>query len=144
MLDSLLRAVYVGFVVNKLPTKEVCIRVLRFSPLSIIPPRLHIHAFHQPADGQWIHQRLHFHRDFVSPHHNSITTKCYVNQLYVNSTAHRESWNSRINKQQAVIEQNVFNNSFIYLQDQLNMFRANFCPSSGAQDWGFFYLQHMV
>ena len=22
--------------------------------------------------------------------------------------------------------------------DQLNMFRANFCPSSGAQDWGFF------
>ena len=30
------------------------------------------------------------------------------------------------------------NNSFIDLQDQLNMFRANFCPSSGAQDWGFF------
>jgi hypothetical protein len=26
------------------------------------------------------------------------------------------------------------NNSFIDLQDQLNMFRANFCPSSGAQD----------
>ena len=31
------------------------------------------------------------------------------------------------------------NNSFIDLQDQLNMFRANFCPSSGAQDWGFFF-----
>ena len=31
------------------------------------------------------------------------------------------------------------NNSFIDLQEQLNMFRANFCPSSGAQDWGFFY-----
>ena len=30
------------------------------------------------------------------------------------------------------------NNSFIDLQDQLNMFRANLCPSSGAQDWGFF------
>jgi hypothetical protein len=27
------------------------------------------------------------------------------------------------------------NNSFIDLQDQLNMFRASFCPSSGAQDW---------
>jgi hypothetical protein len=26
------------------------------------------------------------------------------------------------------------NNSFIDLQDQLNMFRASFCPSSGAQD----------
>jgi hypothetical protein len=26
------------------------------------------------------------------------------------------------------------NNSFIDLQDQLNMFRANVCPSSGAQD----------
>ena len=26
------------------------------------------------------------------------------------------------------------NNSFIDLQDRLNMFRANFCPSSGAQD----------
>ena len=26
------------------------------------------------------------------------------------------------------------NNSFTDLQDQLNMFRANFCPSSGAQD----------
>jgi hypothetical protein len=25
-------------------------------------------------------------------------------------------------------------NNFIDLQDQLNMFRANFCPSSGAQD----------
>jgi hypothetical protein len=25
------------------------------------------------------------------------------------------------------------NNSFIDLQDQLNMFRASFCPSSGAQ-----------
>jgi hypothetical protein len=34
------------------------------------------------------------------------------------------------------------NNSFIDLQDQLNMFRARFCPSSGAQDWDF--LQHMV
>jgi hypothetical protein len=31
---------------------------------------------------------------------------------------------------------------FIDLQDQLNMFRANFCPSSGAQDLVF--LQHMV
>ena len=29
-------------------------------------------------------------------------------------------------------------NSFIDLQNQLNMFRANFCPPSGAQDWGFF------
>jgi hypothetical protein len=27
---------------------------------------------------------------------------------------------------------------FIDLQDQLNMFRANFCPSSGAQDLVFF------
>jgi hypothetical protein len=27
---------------------------------------------------------------------------------------------------------------FIDLQDQLNMFRANFCPSSGAQDLYFF------
>ena len=35
------------------------------------------------------------------------------------------------------------NNSFIDLQDQSNMFRTNFCPSSGAQDCGFF-LQHMV
>jgi len=26
---------------------------------------------------------------------------------------------------------------FIDLQDRLNMFRANFCPSSGAQDWDF-------
>jgi hypothetical protein len=26
------------------------------------------------------------------------------------------------------------NNSFIDLQDQLNMFQASFCPSSGAQD----------
>jgi hypothetical protein len=34
------------------------------------------------------------------------------------------------------------NNSVIDLQDQLNMFRANFCPSSGAQDLDF--LQHMV
>jgi hypothetical protein len=34
------------------------------------------------------------------------------------------------------------NNSFIDLQDQLNMFRAKFCPSSGAQDLDF--LQHMV
>jgi hypothetical protein len=31
---------------------------------------------------------------------------------------------------------------FIDLRDQLNMFRANFCPSSGAQDLVF--LQHMV
>jgi hypothetical protein len=31
---------------------------------------------------------------------------------------------------------------FIDLQDQLNMFRANICPSSGAQDLDF--LQHMV
>jgi hypothetical protein len=28
---------------------------------------------------------------------------------------------------------------FIDLQDQLNMFRANVCPSSGAQDLVFFY-----
>jgi hypothetical protein len=28
--------------------------------------------------------------------------------------------------------------SFIDLQDQLKMFRANFCPSSGAQDVDFF------
>jgi hypothetical protein len=27
---------------------------------------------------------------------------------------------------------------FIHLQDKLNMFRANFCPSSGAQDLSFF------
>jgi hypothetical protein len=32
--------------------------------------------------------------------------------------------------------------AFIDLQDQLNMFRPNFCPSSGAQDLVF--LQHMV
>jgi hypothetical protein len=32
--------------------------------------------------------------------------------------------------------------SFIDLQDQLNMFQANFCPSSRAQDLDF--LQHMV
>jgi hypothetical protein len=32
---------------------------------------------------------------------------------------------------------------FNKLQDQLNMFRANFCPSSGARDLDFF-LQHMV
>jgi len=31
---------------------------------------------------------------------------------------------------------------FIDPQDQLNMFRTKFCPSSGAQDWDF--LQHMV
>jgi hypothetical protein len=34
------------------------------------------------------------------------------------------------------------NTSFIDLQDQLNKFRAYFCPSSGAQDLDF--LQHMV
>jgi hypothetical protein len=27
---------------------------------------------------------------------------------------------------------------FIDLQDQLNMFRANFCTSSGAQDWDIY------
>jgi len=31
---------------------------------------------------------------------------------------------------------------FIDLQDQLNVFREIFCPSSGAWDWDF--LQHMV
>jgi len=88
MLDSLLRADYMGFVVNKLATEEVYIRVLGFSPLSIILPRLHIHALHQPADGQWAQQRLHVHTDFVSPHHTSITKKCYVIQRYVIYTAH--------------------------------------------------------
>jgi hypothetical protein len=34
------------------------------------------------------------------------------------------------------------NNSFLDLKDQLNMFRANFCLSSGTQDLDF--LQHMV
>jgi hypothetical protein len=48
MFDSLLRAVCVGFAVNKLATKEVYIKVLRFSPLSIIPPYSYI-----PSTGGW-------------------------------------------------------------------------------------------
>jgi hypothetical protein len=36
------------------------------------------------------------------------------------------------------------NNSFIDLQDQLNMFRAKFCPSSGAQDWDFYNIWYNV
>jgi hypothetical protein len=34
--------------------------------------------------------------------------------------------------------------SFIDLQDQLNMFRANFCPSSGAQDRDFYNIWYNV
>jgi hypothetical protein len=45
-----------------------------------------------------------------------------------------------LNKQSLTTRCN--DNGFIDLQDQLNMFRANFCLSSGAQDLHF--LQHIV
>jgi len=33
---------------------------------------------------------------------------------------------------------------FIDLQDQLNVFQAIFCPSSGAQDWDFYSIWYLV
>jgi len=33
---------------------------------------------------------------------------------------------------------------FIDLQDQLNMFRAIVCPSSGAWDWDFYTIWYSV
>jgi hypothetical protein len=38
------RAVHVGFVVDKITLTQVFLRVLQFSPVSIIPLLLHIHA----------------------------------------------------------------------------------------------------
>jgi hypothetical protein len=37
-------AVFVGFVIDKVALGQVFLRVLRFSPASIIPPLLHIHS----------------------------------------------------------------------------------------------------
>jgi hypothetical protein len=54
-----------------------------------------------------------------------IRTTFYVGSVSYSST-------EKINKYGTPTRCN--NNSFIDLQDQLNIFRANLCPSSGAQN----------
>jgi hypothetical protein len=46
------RLFHVGSVVGKVALGQVFLRVLRFSPVSIIPPLLHIHSCYHLEDGQ--------------------------------------------------------------------------------------------
>jgi len=73
-------SVHVGFVVDKVALGQVFLRVLRFSPVSIIPPWFSILIYHLGDEQQF--------RDVVSPHRNLQSTnvslkKCAVSRMVV-------------------------------------------------------------
>jgi hypothetical protein len=73
---SLAGSVYVGFVVDKVALGQVFLRVLRFSPVNIIPPRLSLLTYHL-GDEQQTRWRPQF-RDVVWPRRHEYKQHCIV------------------------------------------------------------------
>jgi hypothetical protein len=79
------RSIHVGFVVEKVALGQVFLRVLRFSPVNIIPPSLS-NSYHHQGDEQYVRYWQQF-RDVVLPHQN---------QSFLSLLAHAWRWRTAL------------------------------------------------